>query len=112
MKLDSKTIFLGFIIVFTIVVTVAEVAVAYDAGIYSISIPQLVGGNFVYALLIGGVPFIIYHFIIGDKKKKRTEWKCEHCKFKTGTEENMKEHYKSQHSDEKDDSFHRKYGNQ
>jgi len=70
---------------------------------------SLMGSSFVYALIIGGIPFLIYHFIIGDKKKKRTKWICEHCKFKTGTKENLKEHYESQHSDKKNDSFHRKH---
>ncbi len=105
-KLSSKKLFGGFIIVFTIVTTGATIIIE-PRNIERVF--ELIGSNFVYGLVIGGIPFVIYHFIIGDKKKKRAEWKCEHCKFKTGTKENLKEHYESQHSDKKNDSFHRKH---
>ena len=64
-KLSSKKLFGGFIIIFTTFFTTIPLA-------YGI-IPsfELLGSNLFMALVIGGIPFIIYHFIIGDKKKKK-----------------------------------------
>jgi len=62
---SSKNLLLGFIIIFTVSVSVV---MPLSQGL----IPsfELVGSALFYALIIGGVPFIIYHFIIGDRKKK------------------------------------------
>ena len=40
----------------------------------------------------------------------RKEWICEHCDFKSKEEVDLIGHYKEQHADEKDDTYHRKYG--
>ena len=63
-KLSSKKIFLGFILIFTVFFTTLPLAYGLIPSIES------VGSNFFMALVIGGIPFVIYHFIIGDKKKK------------------------------------------
>jgi len=74
-KLSSKILFLGFIIAYV-------AFFSFILPLYFIMMNEmdatdwhpfsLMGSSFVYALLIGGVPFIIYHFIIGDRKKKKT----------------------------------------
>lgn len=64
-KLSSKKIFLGFILIFTVFFTTLPLAYGLIPSIES------VGSNFFFALVIGGIPFVIYHFIIGDRKKKK-----------------------------------------
>jgi len=67
-KLTSKKLFGGFIVIFTIVTTGAIIVIE-PRNVDRVF--ELIGSNFVWALIFGGVPFIIYHFIIGDRKKKK-----------------------------------------
>jgi len=71
--ISSKYIFGIWILVFVTFMTLG--LPLYGMMIGSMNIENwnpfsLMGESFVYALVIGGVPFVIYHFIIGDKKKK------------------------------------------
>ena len=49
----------------------------------------------------------VYHEKTHENRK---DWLCEHCKFQTKTEQDLIEHYKTEHSEKKGDTFDRKYG--
>jgi len=66
-RLSSKILFGSFIIIYTVFLTILMIIIEPNN---VANIPEMIGMFFVEALLIGGVPFIIYHFIIGDRKKK------------------------------------------
>jgi len=73
---------------------------------------------FGYVLAVIGVIIMIPAIIMkkesesqnDSSSKERKEWICEHCDFKSKEKVDLIAHYKEQHADEKDDTYHRKYG--
>ena len=72
--------------------------------------------NIGYLLSFVGIVSMIASLIWKKKEtddsssKERKEWICEHCDFKSKEKVDLIAHYKEQHADEKDDTYHRKYG--